>query len=80
MKVSPDYYDEVFSFKGQWDMPSLCGLKIRQVNGRTYIIVTEFHRIIKSGEEMIKTITNLLHEGMYPAGTICTDNMQMRGS
>lgn len=62
MKVSPDYYDEVFSFKGQWDMPSLCGLKMRQVNGRTYIIVTELYQdnpgtsITYAGEKLARQI------------------------
>jgi hypothetical protein len=28
MKVPENYYDEIFEFKGQWDMPSRCGLKI----------------------------------------------------
>lgn len=44
MKVSPSYYDEIFPFKGQWDMPSSCGLKIRQVDGKTYVIVTELYQ------------------------------------
>lgn len=44
MKVSEKYYDEIFEFKGQWDMPSCCGLKIRQVDGHTYVIVTELYQ------------------------------------
>jgi hypothetical protein len=44
MKVSPDYYDEIFEFQGEWDMPSACGLKIRTVDGRTYVIVTELYQ------------------------------------
>lgn len=44
MKVSPTYYDEKFPFKGQWDMPSECGLKIRVVDGKTYVIVTELYQ------------------------------------
>ena len=44
MKVSEEYYDEIFQFKGQWDMPSSCGLKIRNVNGKTYVIVTELYQ------------------------------------
>jgi hypothetical protein len=28
MRVPEKYYDEIFDFKGQWDMPSRCGLKI----------------------------------------------------
>lgn len=44
MKVSKEYYDEQFDFKGQWDMPSRCGLKIRNVNGTPVIIVTELYQ------------------------------------
>ena len=44
MKVSPDYYDEIFEFSGEWDMPSACGLKIRSAEGKTYIIVTELYQ------------------------------------
>lgn len=44
MKVSPKYYDEQFPFIGEWDMESLCGLKIREVDGRTYVIVTELYQ------------------------------------
>lgn len=44
MKVSPDYYDEIFEFKGQWDMPSSCGLKTRKYNGKKVIIVTELYQ------------------------------------
>ena len=44
MKVSPDYYDEIFSFKGEWDMPSTCGLKIRRKAGRIFVIVTELYQ------------------------------------
>jgi len=44
MKVSERYYDEIFEFKGQWDMPSTCGLKIRTVDGKKYVIVTELYQ------------------------------------
>ncbi|MBR4506148.1 MAG: hypothetical protein IKP21_05175 [Bacteroidales bacterium] len=44
MKVSESYYDELFPFLGQWDMESLCGLKIRTVDGKTYVIVTELYQ------------------------------------
>ena len=44
MKVSPEYYDEIFPFKGEWDMESSCGLKIREVDGKTYVIVTELYQ------------------------------------
>lgn len=44
MKVSEEYYDEVFQFKGEWDMPSKCGLKIRSIDGVKYVIVTELYQ------------------------------------
>jgi hypothetical protein len=44
MKVSEKYYDEVFQFKGQWDMPSCCGLKIIAHNEKTVVIVTELYQ------------------------------------
>jgi hypothetical protein len=44
MKVPEHYYDEVFHFKGQWDMPSRCGLKILRRPGKTVVIVTELYQ------------------------------------
>ena len=44
MKVSKDYYDEIFEFKGEWDMESSCGLKIRDIDGKKYVIVTELYQ------------------------------------
>lgn len=44
MKVSPKYYDEIFEFSGQWDMPSSCGLKIRQAGDRKVVVVTELYQ------------------------------------
>lgn len=44
MKVPKEYYDEIFEFKGQWDMPSSCGLKIRTVDGVTYVLAVELYQ------------------------------------
>jgi len=45
MKVPEKYYDEVFEFKGQWDVPSKCGLKtIDKKNRGLIIIVTELYQ------------------------------------
>lgn len=44
MKVAKEYYDEIFEFKGEWDMPSACGLKIRSVGGKTCVVVTEMYQ------------------------------------
>ncbi|MDR1342499.1 MAG: hypothetical protein LBK18_04480 [Prevotellaceae bacterium] len=44
MKVSEKYYDEIFDFKGQWDMPSKCGLKIAEKPRKTFVVVTELYQ------------------------------------
>jgi hypothetical protein len=44
MKVSEKYYDEIFHFRGQWDMPSCCGIKIIAHNGKKTVIVTELYQ------------------------------------
>jgi hypothetical protein len=44
MQVSEHYYDEIFDFKGLWDVPSKCGLKIVKKAGRTVVIVTELYQ------------------------------------
>jgi hypothetical protein len=43
MQVPEKYYDEIFDFKGQWDMPSRCGLKIIHLE-KTIVIVTELYQ------------------------------------
>ncbi len=61
MKVPEKYYDEVFQFAGQWDMPSCCGLKIIRKD-RTYVIVTELYQenpgtsVTYAGVALIKQI------------------------
>jgi hypothetical protein len=44
MKVQDKYFDEIFGFKGLWDAPSKCGLKIIARGGRTYVVVTELYQ------------------------------------
>jgi len=44
MKVPEKYYDEVFDFTGQWDVPSKCGLKTFVIKGKTYVVVTELYQ------------------------------------
>ena len=44
MRVPEKYYDEIFPFAGQWDMPSSCGLKIIRKNNHVYVIVTELYQ------------------------------------
>ena len=43
MKVPENYYDEIFDFKGQWDILSKCGLKIIEKERKKYVIVTELY-------------------------------------
>ena len=43
MRVPEKYYDRIFDFRGQWDVPSRCGLKI--LGGeKPLIIVTELYQ------------------------------------
>jgi hypothetical protein len=44
MRVSEKYYDEIFDFKGQWDVASACGLKILDKAGKKVVIVTELYQ------------------------------------
>jgi hypothetical protein len=44
MRVPESYYDEIFDFKGQWDIPSKCGLKIIEKEEKKYVIVTELYQ------------------------------------
>jgi len=44
MKVPKNYYSEIFDFKGQWDIPSKCGLRIIDKEEKVYVIVTELYQ------------------------------------
>lgn len=44
MRVPGKYYDEIFDFKGQWDVLSKCGLKILDKEGKKVVIVTELYQ------------------------------------
>ncbi|UCG27634.1 MAG: hypothetical protein JSV24_11790 [Bacteroidales bacterium] len=37
------FVDEIYFFKGKWDIPSKCGLKIVDKKDKTIILVTEFY-------------------------------------
>ncbi len=43
MNDQDQFVDEIYHFKGEWDVPSLCGLKIVKKNDMTIILVTEFY-------------------------------------
>lgn len=64
MKVPKEYYDELFPFLGQWDLPSMCGLKIRQHDGHTYVIVTELYQENPG--------TSITYAGQSLAEQVCT--------
>jgi len=44
MKTSFKAIDEIFEFKGLWDMPSKCGLKISQKGDRYLVVVSELYQ------------------------------------
>lgn len=62
MKVEDKYFDEIFDFAGQWDMPSKCGLKIIPHDDLTIILTTELYQdnpgtsITYAGGSLIKQI------------------------
>jgi hypothetical protein len=43
MQTSENYIDEIFEFKGLWDIPSKCGIKRISKNGNPIVIVTELY-------------------------------------
>ena len=43
MNNSDPFVEEVFHFKGEWEIPSLCGLKIAKREDLTIVLVTEFY-------------------------------------
>ena len=63
MKVPEKYYDEIFEFKGQWDIPSKCGLKIREIDSKKFVIVTELYQE--------NTGTSVTYAGFLLASQIC---------
>lgn len=62
MKVNDKYFDEIFDFAGQWEMPSKCGLKIVKRGDRTVVLATELYQdnpgssITYAGGSLIKQI------------------------
>ena len=69
MRVPEKYYDEIFNFKGQWDVPSRCGLKIIK-REKTSVIVTELYQDNPG--------TSVTNAGKILAEQICQDkNLDM---
>ena len=62
MKVNDKYFDEIFDFAGQWDMPSKCGLKIVKKEDNTVVLATELYQdnpgssITYAGASLIRQI------------------------
>lgn len=44
MKVTGNYFDEIIDFKGQWDLPSKCGIKRFKKSGKEIVLVTELYQ------------------------------------
>ena len=38
-----NFTEEIYHFSGQWEMPSLCGLMIRQDESGTLVLLTELY-------------------------------------
>lgn len=43
MEEKRKYVDEIYHFKGKWEMPSLCGLMIRRNDSGSTVILTELY-------------------------------------
>ncbi|MFA5444306.1 MAG: hypothetical protein WC128_06170 [Bacteroidales bacterium] len=44
MEVQSKHFDEIFNFNGKWDVPSKCGLRILDRNGKYVVIATEIYQ------------------------------------
>jgi hypothetical protein len=42
-EINSAYFDEVYNFKGQWDVPSCCGIKFISKPEKTVVIATELY-------------------------------------
>lgn len=43
MDYKKNFIDEIYEFKGLWDIPSKCGIKIVKSQEKTIVIVTELY-------------------------------------
>ena len=43
LKTSTEYIEEIYAFKGQWDVPSKCGLLIRKHPDMHVVIASELY-------------------------------------
>jgi hypothetical protein len=84
MKVPEKYYDEIFDFKGQWDMPSRCGLKIVRKENKIVVIATELYQdnpgttVAAAGKNLLVQICDVkklnLEEITYLQCNPCTNS------
>jgi len=57
MNEQQKYIDEIYHFKGKWEMPSLCGLMIRRSINQTLVILTELYE-----ENPGSSVTGIIEE------------------
>ena len=43
MVLDSKYIDQIYHFKGAWDVPSFCGLKIKAKKDKTIVVLTELY-------------------------------------
>jgi hypothetical protein len=43
MDAAMNYIDEIYEFKGKWDVPSKCGIRIIKTNEKHIVIATDFY-------------------------------------
>jgi len=74
MQVPEKYYDEIFEYSGQWDVPSKCGLRLLQRGDTTVIIVTELYQdnpgasVTAAGETLFRQICQ--RKALSPADVV----------
>jgi hypothetical protein len=65
-EINSDYFEKVYNFKGQWDVPSCCGLKIVNKTDKIIVIATELY-----AENPGTSVTNYCAQ---LAGIICSEH------
>ncbi len=43
MTTDSEYIDQIFHFKGAWDVPSFCGLKVIVKKDKTIMVITDLY-------------------------------------
>ena len=73
MRVPEKYYDEIFEFRGLWDLPSLCGLRILK-GEKPIVIATELYR--DNHGSSVTTAGKSLAEQICRAKGLCLDKIK----